>query len=402
MIEVGHRYKHPKWGWAEAIKVVDKWEVHVRFDKTGFVWVSKESLLNTKFTKDLVQIAEEKRRSSPIKMKDLEGSVHKTKKWGDIEILEYLGSSKFLVRFKNTGNTKIIYKGSFPTATDHVERDRIKSQINANKDNRNRLLAFDLVKREWTQQCGTTLTITKMQNDNLLAKVSLGGVEIDKWIPFSHIKSGGLDATNLELVEGFKNKAGNLKFGIKDCEIINEIAYRKWSRLRSSCYLTNSLIKVPCYLNVTVCESWRFFSNFQTWFLENYKEGAYIDKDLMSSNDKKEYSPDSCVFISPKLNSDLAIRKNPYEKDGVAGVTLTENNTYAVRTKDATGRFIQCGTFNNIYDAHKQWQLSKAEVMQDSLDLGKYAEYETHLVESIISNLRRDAEAGVITEKLYI
>jgi hypothetical protein len=40
--------------------------------------------------------------------------------------------------------------------------------------------------------------------------------------------------------------------------------------------------------------------------------------------------------------------------------------------------------------------------MQDSLDLGKYAEYETHLVESIISNLRRDAEAGVITEKLYI
>ena len=404
-IEVGYRYEHPTWGWAEIVKVVDNWEIHVRFDKTGFVWVSKHDRLATKHTKDLVQLAEilrNKTNRKPSINRKLEGSVHTTKKWGDIEILEYMGDTKFLVRFVNTGNTRIVYKESFSTCIDELERDRIKAELVKSREQVSKPTMFDKVQKDWVQACGGTLTIVDMEEATLLVKVSLKGVIVDKWIPFVHVKAGALDLDSLELLSEFKNKTGRLRWGRKDCDTISETAHRKWSRLRSSCYLANNILLQPCYLNATVCDEWRLFSNFQTWFLENYKDGAHLDKDLLSSVNNKQYSPDTCMFVSQKLNSELVVSKLEHNPSGIIGARLTENNTYAVKIKDEYGKSVQYGTFDCKYEAHKHWQLAKAAVMERSLRLGKYAEYETTIVEDIITNLRKDAENGVVTEKLYV
>lgn len=57
---------------------------------------------------------------------------------------------------------------------------------------------------------------------------------------------------------------------------------------------------------VTVCEEWLTYDNFFNWFKSNYIEGFALDKDFISTGNSKVYSPETCVFIPPTLNSLVA------------------------------------------------------------------------------------------------
>jgi len=83
--------------------------------------------------------------------------------------------------------------------------------------------------------------------------------------------------------------------------------YQVWRSMLRRVYDEKYLIKYPTYRNATICKEWHNFQVFAKWVSEesNFREGWQLDKDLMSK-DTKGYSPETCTFISQKLNSFLA------------------------------------------------------------------------------------------------
>jgi hypothetical protein len=257
------------------------------------------------------------------------------------------------------------------------------------------------VRLYWSQRYGGEVEVLEFCMDTLdvIVRNKFGVVST---VPYVQFKAGALNTDTSELLDDFKNKSGGFKFGIKDAEIVNKLAYRKWGRIINSCYNTNNLLKDPSYLNVTVSEEWRYFSNFQDWFIENYKEGASIEKDLLSPLDDKKYSPETCVFVSGTLNSELSLHRDSYRRTGYIGVDLTDSGAFSVRLKNEDGKKITVGTYDNIEIAHKVWQYAKADVLECKLKKGDYAEYDRNIVEQIIAKLRYNAENDIVSEKLSI
>lgn len=79
--------------------------------------------------------------------------------------------------------------------------------------------------------------------------------------------------------------------------------YACWKSMLSRCYDKNK----KDYKNyggrgVTVCDEWRYnYQPFLTWCLDNgWQKGLQLDKD--KKGDGLLYSPDTCMFVTPKEN----------------------------------------------------------------------------------------------------
>jgi hypothetical protein len=358
---------------------------------------------NESNVKDLVQFAEINRsriHKNSTKNLEMVGCTYKTNNWGDIEILEYRGDSKFLIKFQNTGNILETYKVSILSGRvadrdrrEQMKADALKTYPTSVIKNSARL--------DWPQRDGGEIEVLEFCSETLdLLLRNKSGI-VNK-VPYVQFKAGALNTDTLELREDFRIESGRFRFGIKDTETISREAYRKWGRIINSCYNTNNLIMHPSYLNVTVSEEWRYFSNFQHWFIEHYKEGASIEKDLLSPLDDKKYSPETCVFVSGTLNSELSLHRDSYRRTGYIGVDLTDSGTFSVRLKNEDGKKITVGTYDNIEIAHKVWQYAKADVLECKLKKGDYAEYDRNIVEQIIAKLRYNAENDIVSERLSI
>ena len=82
---------------------------------------------------------------------------------------------------------------------------------------------------------------------------------------------------------------------------IKDLSYTLWRGMLQRCYDESN----AAYKDVTVCEEWHNYRNFQSWFKKNYYKGCSIDKDLFSPADRKFYSPDTCCFLPKQINSHL-------------------------------------------------------------------------------------------------
>ncbi len=91
---------------------------------------------------------------------------------------------------------------------------------------------------------------------------------------------------------------------------INPLAYMKYRAMLDRCY-GNQTGNNKTYKNCQVCDEWIQFENFVKWFNDNYYSidncSMDLDKDILGNG--KLYSPDTCVFIPHKLNSQFARRK---------------------------------------------------------------------------------------------
>ncbi len=58
----------------------------------------------------------------------------------------------------------------------------------------------------------------------------------------------------------------------------------------------------PSYIGCSVASEWHNFQNFAKWYDENYIEGYELDKDILIKGNKL-YSPDTCVFVPPYINT---------------------------------------------------------------------------------------------------
>ena len=142
--------------------------------------------------------------------------------------------------------------------------------------------------------------------------------------------------------------------------------YKKWEDLIARCYSEQFKSRRPTYVGCSVCEEWLTFSNFKSWMETQDWRGKVLDKDFLSSKNNKVYSPETCVFIDPALNSfilDSAKSRGKY----LQGVDF-HKHTQKFRARCGAEYL---GLFETEKQAHEAWRKEKikqAEIWADKVE----------------------------------
>lgn len=137
--------------------------------------------------------------------------------------------------------------------------------------------------------------------------------------------------------------------------------HKTWVGMLQRCYSEEWSRKSPTYKDCTVCPEWLTFSNFRKWMLEQDWEGLELDKDLLVRGNKV-YSPETCIFVSRKVNL-LAIDRNKLGGKYLTGVGQPNvfGNYPATCSKDGVSHYL--GAFRTELEAHEAYKTFKKEVI---------------------------------------
>ena len=168
---------------------------------------------------------------------------------------------------------------------------------------------------------------------------------------------------------------------------INNIkSYKIWKHMLERAYDPKYHERFPTYKNVTVCEEWLCFANFDKWFSKNYIEGYHLDKDLMQGDvENKVYSPETCVFLPTFVNS-FIINKNSNNTSGIMGVSWNKpSKQWMVTLFDSERKVnVNLGRYDSLDKAKEVYlkgRYEKAEVIKDRVrDLNYLPEHIIQLI----------------------
>lgn len=136
-------------------------------------------------------------------------------------------------------------------------------------------------------------------------------------------------------------------------------SYSFWKRMLERCYSNKWHEKYPTYIKCTVCDEWKRFSSFNTWFNEHYIEGYDLDKDILVQGNKL-YSPNTCCFVPHRINGLLgncAAARGKY-KIGVYWKVRVQK--FAAQMQ-YNGQQKTLGYFDSEEDAHEAYKKAKYE-----------------------------------------
>lgn len=147
-----------------------------------------------------------------------------------------------------------------------------------------------------------------------------------------------------------------------DGVILRDPAYRAWTDMLKRAYSERYHKKQPTYSGVTVCKEWHSFSAFRAWWLDSYREGWQMDKDLIVAGNR-EYGPDVCIYIPSMLNS-FTIDCVAVRGEFPIGVSFC-NQTGRYQSQcgnQITGKLHKIGRFTTPEAAHSAWLKYKLEL----------------------------------------
>ena len=164
-----------------------------------------------------------------------------------------------------------------------------------------------------------------------------------------------------------KNKKPVFGIGINDVEFacqptINGKIYRYppyevWYSMLQRAHSRDWKEKWPSYSDVTSAVEWNNLSVFLEWFMDsNYQKGYELDKDMSGS---KEYSPESCVFLPPKINSLFRRKKADSNTTLPIGVYYSEGR---YRASNSTK------SFNSIDSAYAEYSLGVHAILLEYIE----------------------------------
>lgn len=145
------------------------------------------------------------------------------------------------------------------------------------------------------------------------------------------------------------------------------VCYDRWKKMIVRCYSENYHSTRESYKDCTVCDEWLNYSNFEVWFNDNYVTGYDLDKDLLVQGNRI-YSPDTCSFVPPQLNTWI-VEKN--KGDCEMGVSRRRHK----RTKEFNGLFNVAfggkylGRFNDKLVAEDRYREFKKLFFEEYADL---------------------------------
>lgn len=141
--------------------------------------------------------------------------------------------------------------------------------------------------------------------------------------------------------------------------------YERWQGILARAYSPTILKWNKTYEGVSVCDEWLTFSNFRAWMIEQDWEGKQLDKDLLVKGNKV-YSPETCVFISERLNTFIQDAYDS-EKGFSVGVSLFRNGKYRARIRDG-GEGEHLGYYTTYEEARAVYDKRKLEIARELIE----------------------------------
>ena len=139
-------------------------------------------------------------------------------------------------------------------------------------------------------------------------------------------------------------------------------AYAVWRNILMRCYdETNTHYKRYGGVGVKVCEEWLCYQKFAEWHEKNKIEDWEVDKDLLSENEVKKYSPETCCFLPVDMNRKIK-SDEVKNKTGYTGVAKEGNKWRADVTNIYLGTYETKEEAGLAYLEGKRlvlWELSK-------------------------------------------
>lgn len=214
----------------------------------------------------------------------------------------------------------------------------------------------------------------------------------------------GIGNNDLPYVVKFINKETKPWVEVYYCKF-----YATWERMLRRAYQKGWSTRHPSYAEVSVCAEWLYSSVFADWMSGQIsKEGSevlHLDKDILLPGNK-EYSPETCVFVPQFLNKSLNICEQLSGDllKGVRSSTLKDGETrYSWQVKATSGKPGK-GGLTCKWEAHKEWQLARASVIEQAVEKYKlmdcYREDVAYAVKARADKLRYDAKFGLETTRL--
>lgn len=145
----------------------------------------------------------------------------------------------------------------------------------------------------------------------------------------------------------------------------------KWRSMIERGYHDKCKEKHPTYQDVSVSGAWKYFSKFRVWMEAQIWEGLDLDKDILFPGNK-EYGPDVCAFVPQYINKLLNVsQRNRSYPVGVSVKDFSGRgvNPYVAQCRDFgdTNKSRHLGRFPTALDAHRAWQLAKADVIETAI-----------------------------------
>ena len=196
-------------------------------------------------------------------------------------------------------------------------------------------------------------------------------IELSLWIEANYPRNKS-SITPLKPVHGVGiNDAPYVTKPTVSGELLCDPAYRAWFNMLMRAYCERCQGKQPTYVGVTVCKEWHSFSAYRAWWLDHYREGFSLDKDLLSVGNR-EYGPSACIYVPQSLNT-FTIDRGASRGELLIGVSLNKQTGMyqSSCSNPITGKPHHLGLFNTPEAAYVAWlrcKLSLADQLKPEMD----------------------------------
>ena len=138
--------------------------------------------------------------------------------------------------------------------------------------------------------------------------------------------------------------------------------YDRWYKMVTRCYSPKLQTKFQTYKGCSVCDEWKYFSNFKKWMMTQDWEGKDLDKDFLVKGNKK-YSPETCVFMHHRVNSFVTDSGVARGECLIGASWKTQSGKFVARCKNPfTSKEEHLGYFTCETEAHLAWKKHKHEM----------------------------------------
>ncbi len=219
---------------------------------------------------------------------------------------------------------------------------------------------------QFTNRIGHIATVTDYVNSKDIG-ITFNNTLYKKRVDSSALRKGG-----------FKDKLAPVVYGVGYIgdgaynQADNKTAYQTWRDMLGRCYCPKYQSQYPTYKGCAVTKNWLNYQNFVAWFDENYRAGYHLDKDLLVLNNKI-YSPTTCRFVPPAINS-LLLDSAAIRGESPQGVYKTEGSGRYCSHLKMYGKLVNLGTFSSVEEAFAVYKYHKEnyvkEVAEKHFDLG--------------------------------
>jgi len=210
------------------------------------------------------------------------GDLYKSNNYGVMEITECIDSSKVRVSFISTGYTTL----TSPTAVRNgLVRDKSIPKAN------NFLKIGEVYP---TKHSGDVKVINFLSAKEIEVYCLRDGITLIT--DSASIRKG-------RVLHSLSTTICNIGYHGDGPHLATEsnLTYKRWKNIINRCYSSADPNHVKYYGDCSVCEEWLNFQNFADWFESNSFEGCQVDKDILFEGNKV-YSPETCICVGKTDN----------------------------------------------------------------------------------------------------